>query len=167
MGEETEPASTTTVSSDYDRFSIGGNAQWYGVPCTLYAKLYDTPRTCSLELYREIATGEGKRIVEVEHPGGGNGYSAQYQNNNQYGYATMSHFWRDYVRPAFADADPAVDYKDVLVVHGNKPDGFCFDAERGAMHAFGERTPGSDNGYGYCRGGANAAKRVHIYVLIQ
>ena len=72
--------------------------------------------------------------------------------------------WKDTVQPAFDYA--AVDYKDVLVVHGNKADGFCYDAEKGAMHAFGERTPGADNGYGYCRGGETASKRLHIYVLL-
>ena len=78
----------------------------------------------------------------------------------------MSSFWKDTVQPAFDYA--AVDYKDVLdnVVHGNKADGFCYDAEKGAMHAFGERTPGADNGYGYCRGGETASKRLHIYVLL-
>jgi len=155
-----EEVDVTEVSADYPSFCTTNG---YDVPCTVYAKLYDTPRVGTCEAYREFAAEKGMRIVEREHPGGGNGYGNSYRGNNQYGFITMENFWNAHVFPAFKDRD--ISYKDVLVVHGNKADGFCFDAEAGAMIAFGE--PSAGNGYGYCRGGGNALKRLHIYILLK
>lgn len=154
-----EPAHVDEVSQGFESFCTSGGSD-YRLPCTVYAKLFDDPETCSLEKYKDFAAERGKRIPNCEHPGGGNGYSSSYVTNNQYGYEVMSRFWKETVMPAFPD----VTWSDVLVMHGNKSGGFCFNAEPGAMHAFGE--PSTENGYGYCRSPENAAKLLHIYLCV-
>jgi hypothetical protein len=48
-----------------------------------------------------------------------------------------------------------------LVIHG-KPVGWAFNAEEGAMAAFGG-PPGK--GFSYCRGGEKIKKKIHLFVF--
>lgn len=76
MIEEEVRVDVTEVSADYPSFCTTNG---YDVPCTVYAKLYDTPRVGTCEAYREFAEEKWMRIVEREHPGGGNGYGNSYR----------------------------------------------------------------------------------------
>ena len=54
-----------------------------------------------------------------------------------------------------------VTYDNLLVLHGNSAGCWGHNAETGSMHAFGGPT---GTGFAFCRRGASASKRFHMYI---
>ncbi len=75
-------------------------------------------------------------------------------------WADANDYWLNYAKQMF----PQLTHNDILILQDwQSPQCWAHYAEAGSMTAF--QSPGGD-GYAFCRDGANASKRYHIYLCL-
>ena len=114
----------------------------------------------SREEYTSIAAEQRGKIPTCQYPGAGNAYS--HGSNERALYDVAVKVAQETLHHNFPEATA----ETILVLHGNLDDGWAHSNEPGSMHAWKrpeEEYPEADT-YAWCRGGATAAKRFHIFV---
>ena len=118
------------------------------------------PTVGSRDEYQAIAAEQSGRMPSCQYPGAGNAYS--HGSNERALYDAARKVATETLYPNFPDCNA----DSILVLHGNLDDGWAHNNEEGSMHAW--RHPDEESHeadtYAWCRGGASAEKRFHIYV---
>lgn len=163
-----EPALHTSTDVDKRRTTIRITKIWHpeairwgncGV-CQICILDKGEPVVASREEYEAIAQEQGGRIPGCQYPGAGNAYS--HGSNERSLYDAATRVAQETLHANFPEATT----DSILVLHGNLDDGWAHSNEAGSMHAW--KAPSEDcpevDTYAWCRGGASASKRFHVFV---
>ena len=121
------------------------------------------PTIGSRDEYATIALEQGGRIPSCQYPGAGNAYS--HGSNERALYDVAHKVATETLYTSFPDCNA----DSILVMHGNLDDGWGHNNEAGAMHAWKHPDQQFDEAdtYAWCRGGAAAEKRFHVFVCAE
>ena len=114
----------------------------------------------NMDDYGAIAKEHQGTVPDCQYPAAGNAYSGG--SNEPALYDAAKKVALETLYPNFPDACA----DNILVLHGNLPDGWAHSHEGGSMEAW--KSPredyGSEDTYAWCRNGRAAEKRYHVYV---
>jgi len=153
LSQATSAANSTEVVSP-TAVNWGNNANYQNV--YVYTVDKGTNTLGTVNDYSSFCTSKGKNYISsAGYPAGGNSYSSSNTSNAL--YVAAKNYFENTVKPTM----PAITHDNLLVLHGNSANCFAHNANAGSMHAFGGPT---GTGYAFCRSGASASKRFHMYI---
>ena len=145
---------TATTDAVSGTINWGTNTNYQDVVVYTVDKGADTLGT--INDYSSFCASKSKGyIASATYPASGNPYSSS--NTSSAIFLAAKNYFENTVQPSMSE----VTYSNLLVLHGSSASCWAHNAENGSMHAFGGPTGA---GYAFCRSGASASKRFHMYI---
>jgi hypothetical protein len=112
-----------------------------------------------LSVYTSFCSSKGKTVPQQDYPRSNGSAGREFSSTQSSSglHQTAAAYWSNHVVPAF----PSANYNNILIMQGNYPECWAYNAAKGSMGAFGGP---SGTGDSFCMGGQHVSKRFHIYI---